>query len=297
LILSKSCTIDLRQSSSKSGTFIKVLDNTYSSYFRSWSKDVQVDPQGASLRLPASKLLDWNADIHEVRGRELLTRYFTFVSHEILSDPRLLFGRDVALVVEDESLPSYVSHHPALIRIRKGFESAAASHPHNAIEVDTEEAIRSFKAFRDKAIADFQRMYTRSNLSSVQSAVKKAVSNPRQDTAGRMRVIARGMLSECRDQLDQLREDIMEAQVGILAAEVVEREILDAVKKSFEEVDFERHFKAGEEDLRHYVEGFRWWKLWKVDSIGMEMDRVIRGVYATELEQEVTATMVSHPVY
>jgi len=199
--------------------------------------------------------------------------------------------------VENESLPSYVSHHPALIRIRTGIEPASVSHPHNAIEVDTEEAIRSFKAFREKAIADFQRMYTRSNLSSVQSAVKKALSNPRQDTAGRMRIIARGMLSECRDQLDQLREDIMEAQIGILAAEVVEREIRDVVEKSFEEVDFERHFKAGEETLRHYVEAFHWWEVWKVDSIGLEMDGVIRGVYATELEQGVSITVITHSVY
>ena len=43
----------------------------YSSYIRSWSKDVQVDAPGASLRLPASKLLDWNADVHEVLGTEL----------------------------------------------------------------------------------------------------------------------------------------------------------------------------------------------------------------------------------
>jgi hypothetical protein len=195
--------------------------------------------------------------------------------------------------VENEILPSYVSHHPALIRIRKAFEPAPVSHPHNAIEVETEEAIRSFKAFRDKAIDDFQRMYTRSNLSSVQSAVKKALSNPRQDTASRMRVIARGMLSECREQLDQLRDDIVEAQVGTLTAEVVERETRDAVKKSFEEVDFERHFKAGEETLRHHVEAFRWWKLWKVDSIGLEMDGVIRGVYATALEQEVDTTIIN----
>ena len=244
--------------------------------------------------MPASKLLDWNADIHEVRGTELLVPLaYIFVSWT-LSDPRLLFGRDVALVVENESLPSYVSHHPALIRIREGLEPAPVSHSHNAIEVDTEEAIRSFKAFRDKAIADFQRMYTRSNLSSVQSAVKKALSNPRQDTAGRMRVIARGMLRECRDQLDQLRGDIMEAQVGILAAEAVEQETQDAVRRSFEEVNFERHFKAGEETLRHYVEAFRWWKLWKVDSIGLKMDGVIRGVYATELEQEVSTTTITH---
>jgi hypothetical protein len=162
-------------------------------------------------------------------------------------------------------------------------------HPHNVIEVDTEEAIRSFKAFHDKAIADFQRMYTRSNLSSVQSAVKKALSGSKQDPAGRMRVIARGMLSECRDQLDQTREDIIEAEIGVLAAEVIERETLEAVKKSFEEVAFERHFKAGEEALRHYVEAFRWWKLWKVDSISTEMDGVIRSAYATELEQEVGA--------
>lgn len=199
--------------------------------------------------------------------------------------------------MEDQSLPSYVSHHPALIRIRKVLEPAAVSHPHNAIEVDTEEAIRSFKAFRDKSIADFQRMYTRSNLSSVQSAVKKALSNPRQDTSGRMRVIARGMLSECRDQLDQLREDIMEAQVCILAAEVVERETRNAIKKSFEELDFERHFKAGEETLQRYVEAFRWWKVWKVESIGLEMDGVIRVVYATELEQEVGTTTITHSVY
>lgn len=199
--------------------------------------------------------------------------------------------------MEDQSLPSYVSHHPALIRIRKVLELAAVSHPHSAIEVDAEEAIRSFKAFRDKSIADFQRMYTRSNLSSVQSAVKKALSNPRQDTSGRMRVIARGMLSECRDQLDQLREDIMEAQVCILAAEVVERETRNAIKKSFEELDFERHFKAGEETLQRYVEAFRWWKVWKVESIGLEMDGVIRVVYATELEQEVGTTTITHSVY
>ena len=199
--------------------------------------------------------------------------------------------------MEDQSLPSFISHHPALIRIRKVLEPAAVSHPHNAIEVDAEEAIRSFKAFRDKAIADFQRMYTRSNLSSVQSAVKKALSNPRQDTSGRMRVIARGMLSECRDQLDQLREDIMEARVCILAAEVVERETRDVIKKSFEELDYERHFKAGEETLQCYVEAFRWWKVWKVDSIGLEMDGVIRGVYATELEQEVGTPTITHSVY
>ena len=199
--------------------------------------------------------------------------------------------------MEDQSLPSYVSHHPALIRIRKVLELAAVSHPHNAIEVDAEEAIRSFKAFRDKSIADFQRMYTRSNLSSVQSAVKKALSNPRQDTSGRMRVIARGMLSECRDQLDQLREDIMEAQVCILAAEVVGRETRNAIKKSFEELDFERHFKAGEETLQRYVEAFRWWKVWKVESIGLEMDGVIRVVYASELEQEVGTTIITHSVY
>ncbi len=199
--------------------------------------------------------------------------------------------------MEDESLPSYVSHHPALIRVRKGLGPAAVPHPHNVIEVDAEEAIRSFKAFRDKAIADFQRMYTRSNLSSVQSAVKEALSNPRRDAAGRMRGIARGMLSECRDQLDELREDIMEAQIGILAAEVVEREIRDAIKKSFEEVDFERHFRAGEETLQRYVEAFRWWKIWKVDSIGLEMDGVIRGVYATELEQEVSTTTITHSFY
>ena len=199
--------------------------------------------------------------------------------------------------MEDQILPSYVSHHPALTRIRKVLEPATVSHPHTAIEVDAEEAVRAFKAFRDKAIADFQRMYTRSNLGSVQSAVKKALSSPRRDTAGRMRVVARGVLSECRDQLDQLREDIMEAQVDILAAEVVERETRDAIKKSFEAVDFERHFKAGEETLQRYVEAFRWWKVWKVDSIGLEMDGVIRGTYATELEHEVRATAITHSVY
>lgn len=62
--------IELRQKSLKSGTFIKILDNIYSSYIRSWSKDVQVDAPGASLRLPAAKLLDWNADVYEVRGTE-----------------------------------------------------------------------------------------------------------------------------------------------------------------------------------------------------------------------------------
>ena len=199
--------------------------------------------------------------------------------------------------MEDKSLPSYVSHHPVLILIRKGLEPAASSHLHNVIEVDPEEAIRSFKAFRDKAIADFQRMYTRSNLSSVQSAIKKALSSPKQDTAGRMRVIARGMLSECHDQLNQMRKDIMAAQAEILAAGAVGRETVNAIKKSFEEVDFERHFKAGERTLRHYVEAFRWWKLWKVDSIGMEMDGVIRSVYATELEQEVSGVTTSHAVY
>ena len=199
--------------------------------------------------------------------------------------------------MEDESLPSYVHHHPALIRVRKDLGPAAVPHPQNVIEVDAEEAIRSFKAFRDKAITDFQRMYTRSNLSSVQSAVKKALSNPRRDATGRMRIIARGMLSECRDQLDQLQEDIMEAQIDILAAEVVERETRDAIEKSFEEVDFERHFKAGEETLQRYVEAFHWWKIWKVDSIGLEMNGVIRGVYATELEQEVIPTTMTHSFY
>lgn len=197
--------------------------------------------------------------------------------------------------MEDKYLPSYVSRHPALIRIRTGPEPAAASH-HNEIKVDPEEAIRSFKAFRDKATADFQRMYTRSNLGSVQSAIKKALSSSKQDTAGRMRVIARGMLSECHDQLYQIKEDIIEGQAGILAAETVERETVKAVKKSFEEVDFERHFKAGEETLRHHVEAFRWWKLWKVDSIGTEMDGIIRSVYATELEQEVSVVTTAHSV-
>lgn len=218
------------------------------------------------------------------------------MSHETLSDPRTLFGRDVALVVEDESLPSYISHHPALIRIRKALEPAAMSQSHNAIEVDTEEAMRSFKAFRDKAIADFQRMYSRSNLTSVQSAVKEALSSPRQDTAGRMRMIARGVLSECRGQLDQMRKDILEGQAGIIAAKAVERETLEAIKQSFEQLDFQRHFDTGEETLRHYVEVFRWWKLWKVDSIGMEIDGVIRSVYATELEQEVSATTIVYSI-
>ena len=246
------------------------------------------------MKLPASKLLDWNADVHEVRGTELPVPMACFCVHGTLSDPRLLFVRDVALVVEGESLPSYVSHHPALIRIRKGPEPTAVSPPNNAIEVDTEEATRSFKAFRNKEITDFQRMYTRSNLSSVQSAVKKALLNPRQDTTGRMHVIACGMLSECHDQLNQMRNDITEAQVGILAAKAIQRETLEVVRKSFEEVDFERHFKAGEETLRHHVEAFRWWRLWKVDSIGMEMDGIIRGVYATELEQEVSVTTIVH---
>jgi len=249
------------------------------------------------MGLPASRLLDWNANVHEVRGMKPSVLWLILASHETLSDPRLLFGRDVALVVEDRSLPSYVSHHPALIRIRKDPESASASRLHNAIEVDPEEGIRSFKAFRDKAIADFQRMYTRSNLSSVQSAIKKALSSPKQGTAGRMRVIARGMLSECHDQLNQMQEDIIEAQAGILAAGVVERETAEAVKKSFEEVDFERHFNAGEETLRHHVEAFRWWKLWKVDSIGVEIDGVIRSVYAIELGQEVNVVTTTHSVY
>jgi hypothetical protein len=249
------------------------------------------------LRLPASKLLDWNADIHEVRGTELPVHLVNFVSHGTLSDPRFLFGRDVALVVEDEPLPSYIYNHPALISIRKGPAPAAVSDSHNAIEVDTEEAIRSFKAFRDKSITDFQHMYARSNLSSVHSAVKEALSSPNQHIADRMYAIARGMLNECRDQLHQMRKDVMEAQVNILAAEIVERETLEAVKKSFEEVDFERHFKAGEEILRQYVEAFSWWESWKVDSIGVQVDTIIRSVYASELEQRVSATTVVHSVY